>query len=82
MEEEERKQAASAANALLLNAAIRAIMRSHPDPAGLRAAWDQSVAEIGRAMLAGYADSIENTSAIAEEFRRQKAAMEQDLPRG
>jgi hypothetical protein len=80
MGEEQARATTAAANNLLLNVAIRSLMRSHPDQAALRAAWDQAISEMGGAMLAGYAGSTANTSAIAEEFQRQKTAMEKHLP--
>ena len=80
MDEKKRIEAVQAVNGLLMNVAIRALMRSHPDPVALRAAWDQSIAELGVAMLAGYAGSMANTSVLAEEFRQQKEAMEAYLP--
>ena len=82
MGKNQQRTTSEAASDLMLKAAIEALMRSHPDAAALRSAWDEAVSKWYGLVGARIGESPETVSPWLDELRREQARWESYIPRG
>lgn len=82
MGEQQARVTHDAAGDLLMKAAIEALMRSHPDPAALRQAWNQAIAKWYALVGSRIGSAPDTAPPWLDEMRREQARWDSYIPPG